>query len=153
MGRIEAVYYGNIIQYVNHYLWMMEDCLPEKDKEIWDMFHGHPMGCLAAIRIRDAAVSVGKELKWNFLIGGRENKLRRAGLQPTNATARKRKRRYQRNPLRAGRGGDIGQLCPSHTENTNPRKHRPTSLRGGGYPAARNAQKRECPTTWTLSKQ
>ena len=57
---------------MNQYLWELEDFHPGKDTEIWDMFQGHPAEYIEAIRIRDAAISVGEELKRNPLIGKRE---------------------------------------------------------------------------------
>ena len=63
MGRHEELYYGPIIQSLNQYIWKLDDCLPGKDTEVWDMFQGHPVGYLAAIRIRDSSRSVGKEPK------------------------------------------------------------------------------------------
>ena len=72
MGRQEEVYYGTIAQYTNRYLWKLEDCLPEKDTEVWGMFQGRPAEYLAAIRIRDDAIDVGGELRRNFLIWKRE---------------------------------------------------------------------------------
>ena len=41
-------------------------------QKIWDMFRGRPIEYLAAIRIRDASVTVGNELKRNPPIGSME---------------------------------------------------------------------------------
>ena len=59
MGRANEMYYGTAIQYMGRYLWKLEDYMPEKDIRIWDMFQGHPQEYFTAIRIRDAAISVG----------------------------------------------------------------------------------------------
>ena len=72
MKRNEEMYYGAAIQYMGRYLWTLEDYLPEKDSQIWDMFQGHPEEYFTSIRIRDAAISVGKELKRNLIIWNRE---------------------------------------------------------------------------------
>ena len=72
MGRSEEIYYGTITLYLNRYLWKLEDCIPEKDTGVWNMFRGHRIKYFPAIRIRGAAISVGKEPKRNFLIGKRE---------------------------------------------------------------------------------
>ena len=37
MGTAEEMYYGTVIQYLGRYLWKLEDYLPEKDSQIWDM--------------------------------------------------------------------------------------------------------------------
>ena len=68
------MYYGAAIQYLGRYLWKLVDYLPEKDKQIWDMFQGHPQEYFASIRIRDAAISVGNELKRNFPQGERKTR-------------------------------------------------------------------------------
>ena len=59
-----------------------------EDGKIWDLAQGRPVEYLAAIRIRDAAISVGEELTRNFPIGKREreNELRCDGLRRTNGT-------------------------------------------------------------------
>ena len=59
MWGTDEMYYGAIMQYMGRYLWKLEDNLPGKDIEIWDMFQGHQMGYMVGVRIRDAAVSVG----------------------------------------------------------------------------------------------
>ena len=58
---------------MDRYLWKLVDYMPGKDKQIWGMFQGHPLEYSAAIRIRDAAISVGNELKRNFLLGEQGN--------------------------------------------------------------------------------
>ena len=63
MKRNGEMYHGAAIQYMGRYLWKLEDRTPEKDSRIWDMFQGRPQEYFTSIRIRDAAVSVGKELK------------------------------------------------------------------------------------------
>ena len=37
MGSTDEMYYGTVIQYLGRYLWKLEDYLPEKDSQIWDM--------------------------------------------------------------------------------------------------------------------
>ena len=71
-GRPEEMCYGIIIQYINRFLWEISDYLPSEEEKIWGTFRGHPIEYLAAIRIRDAAVAVGNELKRNFPIGTME---------------------------------------------------------------------------------
>ena len=75
MERYEDMYFATIIQYINRYLWKIVDFVPEKDNQIWDMYQGHPREYSTAIRIRDASIRVGNEMKRNFLIGtqGRTN--------------------------------------------------------------------------------
>ena len=61
MGRSEELYFGTTIRYMSRYLWELEDCLPEKAKELRNMFQGHRMEYFVAIRIRGSAIAVGKE--------------------------------------------------------------------------------------------
>ena len=72
MERYEGMYFGSVIQYIGRYLWKIVDFLPEKHKQIWDMYQGRPPEYFTSIRIRDAAIIVGNELKRNFLIGAQE---------------------------------------------------------------------------------
>ena len=73
LGKQEEMYYGIAIQYINRFLWRITDHLPSDDRTIWDLFHGRPTEYLAAIRIRDASVIIGNELKRNPLIGSKEH--------------------------------------------------------------------------------
>ena len=66
------MYYGTVIQYVGRYLWKLEDYLPRKNIQIWDMFQGHTQEYFTSIRIRDAVIGVWEELKRNFLIEDRK---------------------------------------------------------------------------------
>ena len=72
MGRYEDMYFGTLIQYIARYLWEIVDFLPGKDKQVWGMFQGRPQAYFTSIRIRDASIIVGNELKRNFLIGAEE---------------------------------------------------------------------------------
>ena len=38
MGRTDEMRYGAAIHYMGRYLWKLEDDLPEKDIQVWDMF-------------------------------------------------------------------------------------------------------------------
>ena len=44
MGRAGEMYYGAAIQYLNRYLWKLEDDLPEMGSQVWDMLQGHQRG-------------------------------------------------------------------------------------------------------------
>ena len=40
----EETYYGTIIQYLNQYMWKLEDSLPMEDGKIWDLSQERPVG-------------------------------------------------------------------------------------------------------------
>ena len=72
MGSDEDAYYGTIIQYINQYLYNVTEVIPEDDDEVWAAFHEHPKEHFTAIKIRDAARSIGKDFKKHFLTGDNE---------------------------------------------------------------------------------
>ena len=69
MGRQEEVYYVWNDHSILEPILMAYRRLPaRKDSGVWGMFQGHPMEYLSSLRIRHAAISVGKEPPMNFLI-------------------------------------------------------------------------------------
>ena len=61
------VYYAEVTTYVNNYLWKIED-FPEIDARLWQMMSFHAAEYFQAVKIRDDAISTGKELQRNFLM-------------------------------------------------------------------------------------
>ena len=66
MEMTEETYYGEITQYMDRYLWGIEDRLPKSDAELRTMFNGHTAEYYNADKIRDAAIREGGELKRHF---------------------------------------------------------------------------------------
>ena len=68
LGDLElpkATYYAAVIQYLGNYLWQIED--PPIDAKLWRMMGHHTMEYYQAVKIRDNAVSTGKELGSKFI--------------------------------------------------------------------------------------
>ena len=86
------------------------------------------MEYFAAIRIRDADISVGKDLR-NYIIVKRGKRTTQywAIFKGVDYSAMKRRRRG--NPHRMDGCGDIRHLCTIHPHDTNHNKHRPSSRR------------------------
>ena len=128
MGEI---YYGEIAQYVNIYIWKIEDRIPKSDAEIWTMFRRHTAEYYIAAKIMGAAINQGRFETTFFDRQDRKNKLRRPGLYTTLITARTCKRRHRRNIYRMGRGGNRRRLRPDTAQDKIPDECHPTALWGG----------------------
>ena len=64
-------YRASVVTYKHKYLWQIEDFSPPSDAELWKLMSGHTMEYSQAVQTRDNAISTGKELKRNFLMGKR----------------------------------------------------------------------------------
>ena len=59
-------------QYLNNYMWKIEDRIPTSYAKLWGMFEGRTAEYFQSIKIRASATSTGKEPKTNFLTENRE---------------------------------------------------------------------------------
>ena len=55
IGATAEIYCGVITQYMNRYIWEIEDRLPKSDAELWNMFRGHAAKYFRAVELRYAA--------------------------------------------------------------------------------------------------
>ena len=65
-------YYAEVTTYANNYIWKKDDFSPSRDAKLWEMMSGRAAEYFQAVKIRGNAISTGKELKSNYLIGKRE---------------------------------------------------------------------------------
>ena len=65
-------YYAASTQYLNNYLWPIEDHFPAIDAELWKMTDSRAREYFQSVKIRDNAISEGKEPKRNFSTENRE---------------------------------------------------------------------------------
>ena len=88
-----------------------------------------------AVKIRDNAISEGKELKRNCLVRKRERKLLRRRPHAKTRDRRRCRGGDPRNIDRMGRSTNIRQLCPDAAGNTNPdQRHAETDRRKNRTP-------------------
>ena len=75
LKKWDEIFLGFIIHHINQYLWKITEDLPENDEEMWRIFTKPPQEYYTAIKIRDAARSIGYDFRRNFLLGkhGRTN--------------------------------------------------------------------------------